>query len=154
MTGSAVADEEANGTSVGEGGRIAAVPVLDGGRELIDKMGCARDDLEVCRWTGDRGSGVHQPEVVYADGGSKEMFARRLHFDGKAEAIQCLVEMRELDTTSPEARACEMLSHNWNHAGGVREGDVFVQRQRCERCLAERRLRISLIDGELLSTEQ
>jgi hypothetical protein len=39
----------------------------------------------------------------------------------------------ELDTTSREARMCEIASHNWVHAGGVREGDVFVQRQHCDR---------------------
>lgn len=137
---------------VGDSLRFA---MLDGGRELIDKMATREMTLRfvsgpviaeaVC---------INRRWVVYADGGSKEMFARRLHFEGKAEALQCLVEMRELDTTTAEARFCELASHNWAHVGGVREADVFVQRQRCERCSAERRLRISLVDGELLSTEQ
>ena len=136
-------------------GRSLRFAMLDDGRELIDKMAAREMTLrfvdgpviaEACC--------TNRTWVVYADGGSKELFARRLHFGGKAEAIQCLVEMRELDTTSPEARFCEIASHNWTHAGGVREGDVFVQRQQCERCSAERRLQISLIDGELLSMEQ
>ena len=92
--------------------------------------------------------------VVYPDSGSREMFARRQHFEGKADAVQCLVGLRELDTTSREARFCEIASHNWVHADGVREGDVFVQQQRCERFAAKRRLRFNLIDGELLSEEQ
>lgn len=127
---------------------------LDGGRELVDRMAA---NVMTLRFAGGpliaEAEKINRRWVVYADGGSKELFARRLHFDGKAEAIQCLVDMRELDTTSPEARFCEIASHNWTHVGGVREGDVFVQRQQCERCSAERRLRISLIDGELLGTE-
>jgi hypothetical protein len=55
---------------------------------------------------------VNRRWVVYPDGGSQELFARRLDFDRKADAVQYLVELRELDTTSPEARFCEMTYHN------------------------------------------
>jgi hypothetical protein len=128
---------------------------LDGGRELVDNMAAREMTLRfVDGPVIAEARCINRTWEVYADGGSQEMFARRLHFERKDDAVQCLVELRELDTTSREARFCEMFSHTWVHVGGVREGDIFVQRQRCEWCSAERRLRISLVDGELLSTEQ
>lgn len=127
---------------------------LDGGRVLIDRMTAQEMTLRfvdgpviatACH--------VNRRWVVYPDGGSHEMFARRLDFERKADAVQYLVELRELDTTSPEARFCEIACHNWTHTGGVREGDIFVQRQLCAHCSAERQLRFNLVNGELLSEE-
>ncbi len=128
---------------------------LDGGRTLIDRT--SEREMTLRFVDGPviaEASCISRNWVVYADGGSREMFARRLYFERKDDAVQCLVEMRELDTTSPQARMCESISHNWGHVGGVREGDVFVQRQLCERCSAERQLRFNLIDGQLLSADQ
>jgi hypothetical protein len=76
-----------------------------------------------------------------------------VHFDRMPGMLQCLVEMREVDTASAAARFCELAAHNWAHVGGVREGDVFVQRLRCKWCSAERQLRFNLINGELVGEE-
>jgi hypothetical protein len=48
----------------------------------------------------------------------------------------------------------QLWVHNWVHVGGSREGDAFVQLQRCERCSVQRRLRFNLIDGRLLGEDQ
>lgn len=40
----------------------------------------------------------------------------------------------DLALPSHEERVCEVASYDWTHVGGVRDGDVFNQRQRCARC--------------------
>ncbi|OBE94331.1 hypothetical protein A5776_23430 [Mycolicibacterium elephantis] len=133
-------------------GTSLRVAQLDGDRELLEKPG-AREML--LRFVG--GPVIAEAQciggqwVVYADRGSRELFARRVYFDKKADAIQFLVGLRKIDTTSSEARFCEIASHSWEHLSSVRDGEMLVQHQKCKRCSAERELRFDASDGKPVS---
>jgi DNA-directed RNA polymerase subunit RPC12/RpoP len=127
---------------------------LDGGRELLDKTGAREMTLRFAEGPViAEAQQINRRWVVYPDCGSRELFARRVHFDRKVDAVEYLVELRELDTTSREARFCDIATHDWMHVGGVRNGEVFLQQQRCARCSAKRQLQFNLVNGELLGEQ-
>jgi hypothetical protein len=107
--------------------RSLRVAILDGTRELLDKTGAREMTLRFIDGPViAEARCINRRWVVYADGGSAEMFARRVYFDRKPDAVEFLVGLRERETTSHEARICEMSWHNWIHFDGVRQGDVFI----------------------------